>query len=159
MDLIVTPKASLFNPNLVKPYRYNDKSSPKYTATLSFPSEVALTRLEEAAQSALAASFTDTTGAVWPFVEEGMFTRLNTSNRNRPFIAVHGVDLKSKSPEEIDKYVEMFQEESVVKAAISFYTYNYKGNKGVAAKLHEICLYDKDKPITSVRISTLNWGD
>ena len=156
--MIITPKGNLAKVNIVEPVTYEGGQSRYYVA-VHFPDEKELGDLRIAIASAANEKFTEEVDNLKiPLVRDAMFTTLRCYSKHRPGIAIHKRDLKGKTREELEEYYQLFQEESVVKLAITFHGYNYKNNKGVKAQLHHICLFDEDQPLTSAKLANVDWG-
>lgn len=155
MAQIITPEAIISYPKLFKAEAYEEGDTPEYSAALIFPEGTDLKELKVAAITALKEKWGEKTQALLkagkinsPFrtdVEEKGYpegsTFFNVRSRRKPGVV-------SIYPDENGKPSIITDEDAIVagarvKVALSVFTYDVKGNKGVSFGLNHVQLIRK----------------
>jgi hypothetical protein len=157
---IITPVATLSYPTLFEPQAYGE-GEPKYSAALVFPAGTDLTEIKEAIKAAAVERFGDKAKSylqknppLRTDVDEKGYpegsTFFNARTTRRPQIVSRYADPKTGKPMVIDEDAatepggqhEMYPG-CQVKALISVYAYDVKGNRGVAFGLEGMQRWDE----------------
>lgn len=143
---VITPEAIASYPTLVEAEAMNEGEEPKFSVALVFPLGTDLTELKEAVKAAAVEKFGAKAGAVLksnnPFRTDGETKGypagsvfFNARTKMRPGV-VSQVPNKDGRPTVID--AASIYPGAIVKASITTYGYDVKGNKGIGFGLNNI---------------------
>ena len=161
---VKTPEGIIKFANLEEPYQFNKNSVPKYTITICFPEDADLSEMKAEVDERLEQfpPGTDPLSCLYFDGDEQGFPHsvyLKASNKDRPAITMHDIDLRQESLRTIEGSYARFCPGATVRAKIRFSAYSSGNNKGVNAYLDGLLLVKDADPAEPKVLDLAEWGD